>query len=43
MPLGSSDAGRTAITTVENETPCPDEGCTNGACMLGMVSQQSCP
>jgi hypothetical protein len=42
-PSGPSDAGRTPNTADDNETPCPDEGCTKGACIDGMVLQQSCP
>jgi hypothetical protein len=39
----SQDAAITANTTGENDAPCTDEGCTKGACIVGMVLQQSCP
>jgi len=42
-PFGSTDAGITAKTTEERDRLCPDEGCTKGACIVGMVLQQSIP
>ena len=40
-PRDSLDAGTTANTTWENDVPCTDDGCTKGACIVGMVLQQS--
>jgi hypothetical protein len=37
----SQDAVITAKTTGENDALCADEGCTKGACIVGMVLQQS--
>jgi hypothetical protein len=38
---GASGAERTASTTDENETLWTDAGLTYGACIVGMVLQQS--
>ena len=40
-PWNSLNAGTTANTTGEKEMPRTDEGCTKGACTVGMVLQQS--
>jgi hypothetical protein len=40
-PRHSPDAGATANTTGEAVMPCPDESCTKGPCVVGMVLQQS--
>ena len=37
----SLDDGTTANTAGENETPCTDTGCRKGACIAGIVEQQS--
>lgn len=42
-PRDLPEAGITANTTGEKDTPCTDGGCTKGACMVGMVLQQSWP
>lgn len=42
-PQDSLDAGITANATGETDMPCTEEGCTKGACIAGMVLQQSCP
>jgi hypothetical protein len=34
--------GKTATTEDNNRTLLDEDGCTNGACMDGMVLQQSC-
>jgi hypothetical protein len=39
----SQDAAITANTTGENDALCTDEGCTKGACIVGMVLQQFWP
>jgi hypothetical protein len=40
-PPDSQDAAITANTTGENDAQRTDEGCTKGACIVGMVLQQS--
>jgi hypothetical protein len=40
-PRDSPDAGITPNRTGEKDRPCADEGCTKGACIVGMVLQQS--
>ena len=40
-PRDSSNIVSTAAATGEYEMPCRDEGCTKGACIAGMVLQQS--
>jgi hypothetical protein len=40
-PWDSPVAGITANTAGEKDTPCTDEGCTKGACIIGIVLQQS--
>lgn len=40
-PLDSEDAGITANAMWEENVPCTDEDCTKGACIVGMVLQQS--
>jgi hypothetical protein len=42
-PWGSPEAGITANTIGEKDRPCTDEGCAKGACIDGMVLQQSMP
>ena len=39
----SQDAAITVNTTGENDAPCTDEGGTKGACIVGIVLQQSRP
>jgi hypothetical protein len=38
---GPPDAARNASATNEDETKCTDAGCTKGACIVGIVLQQS--
>jgi hypothetical protein len=40
-PLDLPEPGITPNTTGEKDMPCTDEGCTKGACIVGMVLQQS--
>jgi hypothetical protein len=40
-PPDSQDAAMIADTTGARERPCTEEGCTKGACIVGMVLQQS--
>jgi hypothetical protein len=40
-PRDSPEAGITANTTGDKDAPCTDEDCTKGACIVGMVLQQS--
>lgn len=42
-PNNSLDTGRIANTTGEMEAPFTDDGCTKGACIAGIVLQQSWP
>ena len=37
------DFGATAETTAATDVPCPEETCTKGPCVVGMVLQQSWP
>lgn len=39
----SSGAVSTPSMTLRYDTFCADGGCTNGACIVGMVLQHSCP
>ena len=40
-PRDSPEAGIAANTTGEKDAPRTDEGCTKGACIVGMVLQHS--
>jgi len=39
----TSIIARAATTMGEHETPCATDGCTKGACIAGIVLQQSWP
>jgi hypothetical protein len=41
MAAVSLETGNVEIATGENDSPCIEAACTNGACMDGMVLQQS--
>jgi hypothetical protein len=42
-PCDSLEVGVTAKATADGDTPCKVEGCTKGACIVGMALQQSWP
>jgi hypothetical protein len=41
MPAVSRETGNVETATGEKDHPCVEDACTNGACIDGMVLQQS--